>query len=158
MGGQLWWVKCLSGNPPNFAFLLCAYSSVVAMWKINSLCKNAPCGFLVKKIVIFRPFAHGRICTKFDSRRSRRRNHLYQFFGDRLRSVDSVGSKIAISHWQGQSPLTPTGVSPRFSDGRRNKCTCRVTANVNIWLSVCGSTNDMNSVDRESLSLSIYLL
>jgi len=37
MGGQLWWAKCLSGNPPNFAFLLCAYSSVVAMWKINSL-------------------------------------------------------------------------------------------------------------------------
>ena len=23
MGGQLWWAKCLSGNPPNFAFLLC---------------------------------------------------------------------------------------------------------------------------------------
>jgi len=37
MGGQLWWAKCLSGNPPNFVFLLCACSSVVAMWKINSL-------------------------------------------------------------------------------------------------------------------------
>ena len=23
LGGQLWWAKCLSGNPPNFAFLLC---------------------------------------------------------------------------------------------------------------------------------------
>jgi len=30
MGGQLWWAMCLSGNPPNFVFLLC-YSSVVAM-------------------------------------------------------------------------------------------------------------------------------
>jgi len=28
---------CLSGNPPNVVFLLCAYSSVVAMWKINFL-------------------------------------------------------------------------------------------------------------------------
>jgi len=36
-GGQLWWAKCLSGNPPNFVFLLCGCSSVVAMWKINSL-------------------------------------------------------------------------------------------------------------------------
>ena len=31
------WAKCLSGNPPNFVFLLCASSSVVAIWKINSL-------------------------------------------------------------------------------------------------------------------------
>ena len=37
MGGQLSWAKCLSGNPSNFVFLLCACSSVVAMWKINSL-------------------------------------------------------------------------------------------------------------------------
>jgi len=37
MGGQLWWAKCLSGNPPNFVFLLCAYASVVAMRKINFL-------------------------------------------------------------------------------------------------------------------------
>jgi len=37
MGGQLWWAKCLSGNPPNFAFLLCTCSSVFAIWKINSL-------------------------------------------------------------------------------------------------------------------------
>ena len=28
---------CLSGNPPNFVVVLCAGSSVVAMWKINSL-------------------------------------------------------------------------------------------------------------------------
>ena len=34
-------IKCLSGNPPNFAFLLCAYSSVVAMWKINSVSVSA---------------------------------------------------------------------------------------------------------------------
>jgi len=37
LGGQLWWAKCLSGNPPNFAFLLCTCSSVFAIWKINSL-------------------------------------------------------------------------------------------------------------------------
>jgi len=36
-GGQLWCAMCLSGNPPNFVFLLSAYSSVVAMWKINFL-------------------------------------------------------------------------------------------------------------------------
>ena len=29
--------KCLSGNPPNFAFLLCTCSSIFAIWKINSL-------------------------------------------------------------------------------------------------------------------------
>jgi len=52
---------CLSGNPPNFVFLLCACSSVVAMWKINSLSEDVvhtglpgvlhltgPCGFLVE--------------------------------------------------------------------------------------------------------------
>jgi len=32
---QLW--QFLAGYPPNFVFLLCACSSVVAMWKINSL-------------------------------------------------------------------------------------------------------------------------
>ena len=37
MGGQLWLAKCLSGNPPNFSFLLCTCSSVFAIWKINSL-------------------------------------------------------------------------------------------------------------------------
>ena len=35
LGGQLWWAKCLSLFL--FVFLLCAYSSVVAIWKINSL-------------------------------------------------------------------------------------------------------------------------
>jgi len=37
MGGQLWWAMCFSGNHSNFLFLLCVYSSVVAMWKINFL-------------------------------------------------------------------------------------------------------------------------
>ena len=37
----------------------------------------------------------------------RRRNHFWQIFSGRLRGVDSVrGAKIALSHWQSQSPLT----------------------------------------------------
>ena len=42
MGGKLWWAKCLSGKFPDFVFLLCACSSVVAMWKINSLSLSIP--------------------------------------------------------------------------------------------------------------------
>ena len=49
-----------------------------------------------EKIVIFCTDLH----QIWHSRRGRRRNHLYQIFGDRLRGVDSVGgSKIDISHW-----------------------------------------------------------
>ena len=64
------------------------------------------------KIVIFHPFAQkppwADLHQIWHSRRGRRLNDLYQFFGDRLRGVDSVGggAKIAITHWQGQSPLT----------------------------------------------------
>jgi len=36
---------CLSGNPLNFVFLLCAYSSVVAMWKINFFSLSTQFGF-----------------------------------------------------------------------------------------------------------------
>jgi len=34
------------------------------------------------------------------------RGHLWQFFGDRLRGVDSVGGRKLPSDWQSQSPLT----------------------------------------------------
>jgi len=57
-----------------------------------------------KKFVIFHPSAQKPPSTDLHqiwrSRRGRQRNHLYQFFGDWSRGVNSVGggSKIAISH------------------------------------------------------------
>jgi len=59
MGGQLWWAMCLSGNPPNFVFLLCAYSSVVAInflgcYMVNKLSLSLLCAVRVSKPGVFR--------------------------------------------------------------------------------------------------------
>jgi len=58
------------------------------------------------------PPPHGRMCTKFGTAVLRRRNHLWQFF---WRSVKGCrfcrGSKIALSHWLSQSPLTQAGAT-----------------------------------------------
>jgi len=53
-------------------------------------------------------FAHRRICTKFGTAVGAADViTCTKFFGDRSRRVYYVGgSKIAISHWQSQSPLT----------------------------------------------------
>jgi len=40
------WAKCLSGNPPNFVFLLCACSSVDEFFELYRGAESADCKML----------------------------------------------------------------------------------------------------------------
>ena len=70
-----------------------------------------------KKIVIFHPFAQKPPSTDLHqiwrSRRGRRRNHLYQFFGDWSRGVYSVG--VENCHLPLTKPVAAARDGPSFS-------------------------------------------